>query len=930
MRRKLTLYIDGKAADISDDSFVLFNWAFTDLEKPTAVKNSYSKQITLPGTPANDEIFGLFSRPDHIIPTGGFNPLLRTPFTIRADSGEVLQSGYLKLDKVVRGRYVKTYTVTLYGGLGSFLYGLMYDSDGNQRRLYDLTYYGTLSMGEETALDLTRTVNRSLIYTSWMNIDYANPTTAAAASFRALNWVPCYNGLPDNFDADKALVYLGAGDNGGFPATLTDEDNQVTYYPHNGWGLVKFSRKFGEWAVRDLRSYLQRPALNIKCLLDSLSKPANNGGYTVEWKTRPPKEENLWLTLKRPCELEIVGEDTTDTYTDKTGLAISLPDTFTKVERIALSQQGSATLALSLSPMLLNSAAPSSSNRLYESFDRYKKGSTTEETASAATFMQVVALDTSGNVKAASAVYAFTNATSRETVAENMQNAWKDENVYHSIPDGFFEDGNLKPVSGSYVRQTVNSLRTNIFRWNNPASVTMQAERVAYIEIRICRNSDENQQNATGNYYAQTTWNITSGHAASRTGYDGYLSFLLSGTVTITASNNNNQTLTQKDLLNTEHSIGDYFLSLAKIYGWVLTCDEPSKTVTVWDRNSFFSTGEDTIDLTERVDMSKDITITPLLAASRIYAFGTEAKGGRANAYALRYSRVYGAYRANTGYEFNDEEIDLTDGVVFKTAVPYTARGKDYTIPKQGTAAHYCMELDGYTETLRGQTDATEAYSKDFNPLIPSTWASYSPALIFSDYVARPQFEDDEGKAVAGEDCLLYMAPREEWGTEDGTPLYQITDDIDEMYFQNGDKPCWVVAFEQIADVTLCEPVYIPNFRPWTVDDDGGTHWLTFGIPSEFYDPFLTEWSEDDTIYARYWRAYMRDRYDADTKVLKCWVNLEGIQVGTGLLRRFFWYANSLWVLNKISNYSLTTYDTAECEFVQVRNMANYTDGQIL
>ena len=62
---------------------------------------------------------------------------------------------------------------------------------------------------------------------------------------------------------------------------------------------------------------------------------------------------------------------------------------------------------------------------------------------------------------------------------------------------------------------------------------------------------------------------------------------------------------------------------------------------------------------------------------------------------------------------------------------------------------------------------------------------------------------------------------------------------------------------------------------------------------------------------------------------MKCRVNLEGLQVGPQLLRRFFWYDNSLWVLNKITNYSLTTYDPAECEFVQVRNIENYTNGQI-
>ena len=62
MRRKIELYIGGEKADLSDQSFVLFNYAQTDVMKPTAVKNSFTKQVTLPGSPANDAIFATAAR----------------------------------------------------------------------------------------------------------------------------------------------------------------------------------------------------------------------------------------------------------------------------------------------------------------------------------------------------------------------------------------------------------------------------------------------------------------------------------------------------------------------------------------------------------------------------------------------------------------------------------------------------------------------------------------------------------------------------------------------------------------------------------------------------------------------------------------------------------------------------------------------------
>ena len=51
MRRRVSLYIVDRLVDLDDGSFILFNWAQEDLSNPTVVKNSYTQQITLKGTP---------------------------------------------------------------------------------------------------------------------------------------------------------------------------------------------------------------------------------------------------------------------------------------------------------------------------------------------------------------------------------------------------------------------------------------------------------------------------------------------------------------------------------------------------------------------------------------------------------------------------------------------------------------------------------------------------------------------------------------------------------------------------------------------------------------------------------------------------------------------------------------------------------------
>ncbi len=135
--------------DLDDKSLILFNYTMEDLTNPTIVKNAFSHQVTIKGTPNNNQLFGDIFRLDREVTYNGgflgtdFNPSRKTPFVIYNELNEVLESGYCKLDSVTKTKGVVEYKVSLYGGLGSFIYSLAYDSEGNKRTLADLDYLGT-------------------------------------------------------------------------------------------------------------------------------------------------------------------------------------------------------------------------------------------------------------------------------------------------------------------------------------------------------------------------------------------------------------------------------------------------------------------------------------------------------------------------------------------------------------------------------------------------------------------------------------------------------------------------------------------------------------------------------------------------------------------------------------------------------------------
>ena len=134
---KISLYIAGKKVDLDEQSFILYNYASRDLSNPTIVKNSFSKQITLQGTPVNNEIFGNFFRSDRLTKidkkfTGvNFNPLQKMPFAIYDEKSNLIESGYVKLNSVTREKNRIFYAITLYGELGLFLYNLSYGEDAD-------------------------------------------------------------------------------------------------------------------------------------------------------------------------------------------------------------------------------------------------------------------------------------------------------------------------------------------------------------------------------------------------------------------------------------------------------------------------------------------------------------------------------------------------------------------------------------------------------------------------------------------------------------------------------------------------------------------------------------------------------------------------------------------------------------------------------
>lgn len=696
---KISLYIADKKVDLDNNTILLFNYTMEDLSNPTIVKNSFSKQITLKGTPANNEIFGNLYRADRKTIFGEgytgvqFDPLRKTPFTIYNEMNEIIESGYVKVDSVYKVSGGHEYKVTLYGGLGSFFYNLMYKEDGSKKTLADFRYYLGGGRYMYNPGDFGQWGGYEMLKDCWHYLENPrdfNPDVHDAHWVSVVNFAPAYNGLPEGFSADKALV---------LPKSFSNMPARMNPKPGTNTNLMVFANKHTEWEMKELRWYLQRPIISVKALFDAIIDKTNNGDWTV-----------------------------------------------------------------SVDSSILNS-------------DIYR-------------------------------------------------NAWM------SLPMIPAED-----------------------RKESDAVVKLLASAGSPIE---------------------------------------------------------------------------YVISFCKMLGLVFLCNSASKTIRILPRSLFYQ--NNLIDLTERVS-TEGMHITPNVATSRIYQFGSTSIGEWAEDYKKEYGRDYGIQRVNTSYEFNSVISELTKDLKFQDAVEVQERNllfaSNYDRDDLGNQTDI-MRLPRY-ESVKLQQWSTDADGKDVMEEVDITcpyegWLFMdNPEYPLSDWLPKVQFHKGN-KAENGMGVLMLFNGVKETEKQSWSRLqYRLTDDHPDMESLNEGEPCW--NFTQDEDTTEVI-TKLPSFRRCITDEGNviltSLDWgepFARGVQGLTYDP-----ANNSTIYEGWWKRYLTDRYDVDTRVMNCKVNLLGMQVGQDLMRNFFFYENAIWVLNKISNHSITTEDLTECEFIKVKDIRNYIE----
>lgn len=927
MRRTIRLYIGDAEADLSTDSLVQMNYKADDLNSPAVVKNSYSQQVTLPSTRNNDAIFGMMFRADRRTTSGSggtgtdFSPLVRTPFSIYSEAGELMESGYMKLDSVIDKNGTVTYGVTLYGGLGSFFYTLSYDDEGNELTLADLPL---LSDDPEDKIEFT--INKETVAEAWAAL-----RSGTDGPWQVVNFAPAYNGLPEgDFSADTAV---------GDPALVGGKTSYPSggnsYSTIDGCALYDLGEDFTEWQTKDLRSYLQRPVFSVKGMIAAIGRYAASKGFTLNldsvfFNSANKAYEKAWVTLPLLTTYEQDGESG---EWDVSGNASS-GNVYAGDYRAGLtatlnpgSTSPDALVTVSLVPSIYLTTSPlASGDYAYLNNPANLPNVPYHGTM---LFLQLQLLDDLGGVVAASPIQeyissqldsmmspmdwanlgildgAYYGSGARLTECGRLDKVTTREGSSHSIPNA-----SIQTMTVSGVGSTIAVLRVWV-RIINYA-------RVSGV-VTWSMTSNENMR-LSSNYVDLRTYDVKL-----------YGVNVSSGTLeyNIGAQLHSDSKIKQSIMLSDTMTPAEFLLSYSKTFGLSYTYDKGSKTVSLLTRNSLYT--EDVVDIEDRIDRSKDIKTTPLVSESKWLSFASgELEGEFVEFYKKKYGREYGAQRVNTGYDFNADTTDVLESSEFAGGAEVLEKSiyfNNVTSPTGDLAGRLriCSTfLNGqasYKLFLNGTDPDTSIDMEGITPDGTATVRPFNSDLPSYDVIPKLQCHTDDESATDGFGVLLFLrgSIADDEAAATAYARFIITDDSSAMYDLNG-GPCWELS-NGIAASDM--PIF-------------GRHWLNgneieqtmdFGIPAEIDIPNLSVDSEA-AIYTRYWQKYIEDMYNVDTRICSAYVDFRGIQVGEELLRKFFFFDGAIWRLNGISNYSLTTVGTTQCEFVKVMDTSAYTDGQ--
>ena len=369
------------------------------------------------------------------------------------------------------------------------------------------------------------------------------------------------------------------------------------------------------------------------------------------------------------------------------------------------------------------------------------------------------------------------------------------------------------------------------------------------------------------------------------------------------------KSITKKELFASSSNPLKYLLDWTKMFDLRFRTDQYEKIVYIDKRQNYYQ--NEILDL--RIDLAKGIKMDPTVAKYKAFSYGLPVpETYMSKLYDKKTSEPYGKVKLNTGYEFNNEIRDLYEDSVYKALIPYAMNS--YYFSHQGTGDIPSVVLSPtYDYTLY-----TAIGDDNLNQTLSNAWSYISSdyGISFLDPIPKLCIFNDEENSLNAINSIVFLN-----GFYSNSDI-QISDNLAAMFDLN-ESPCYLLSRDS-SEVIV--PSNIPMFSNSYINPSNPTVYsysYNFAAPVKEVKNSELDYEYRAPIYYGFWDLYTQDLYNPNGKTIEVYAFLEGNP--EEMMRKFWLYDNSLWVIQEIKNYNISDpFHPTQMVLVRVDNPTNY------
>ena len=861
------LFIEGEELVLNEDVQVAITKQFEDVSNPTTVINDWSKTVNIPMCSTNNKIFGHLYDPKKAIVASSdpnqkltgvyFDPTKKLSFRLEYGSA-VVMVGYAKMNSVTRQRGKGTYNLTLNGELGKVFQELQKitfnTNDENSDYIIDGGQY------------VSGNINKTLVASSW-NSDGQTHTGLDGATITDIIGFAPNNSYYEEFDPKSYQPNANEGKT--FASTLETKWSNGS----GGWvtGIEPSSVIPNGMLPRDIgefRSYYQLPYIYWNKLWQIFQAKAEQvTGYT--WNL-----DSSWFKTDNPYWYNLVYMLKPFNVKDGTNLEniYSKWSTWNNGATGSIGKSNSSS-----SPAVSKICFPyNPESYISEQYPlRY-----TDYPSSQAIF--TVPSD-------------FTSMTYKWTVPLKISTGASGAHISNnnglvvSIKMYSCDIDDTQPIP---YRKPIKLIQTN--------SVLIVHEGSSFTYNNLPRyETGSSSSEGADRYYLTTNFETSFYASAARCGApylyfniecfwvngssgglgnEGYLYWGNSssnGNLKVNLSSGafrTNAAFTLNDLWNNDYNLFDQILNYCKMYRILVFADHTSKQLKFITAANYFK-AYSVKDWTDKVDISKEFTITPLTFDNKYVIFNYKDSDSKlGERYKESWGVNYGEKKIITNYNFNKEEKNLFE--------------KDIT-------------------PSITSTDFSLSWSNIYDR---NTIAYSLPAELF------PYAKDDDNKSTDMFGAFFFYNGKRAFDTTSQLHMRAVSLSDDTVFQQSNSTFFYSQSQDQLS---------VTTYPLLDIISSDGEKLCIFNTPNENYT-YAKNYSGTKGIYDMFWKRYLEERYNIQNKLVTCYLLLDPSDFITFDYNNFVTIDGNLYMVNKIYDYNIASNKPTKVDLITIQDPTSY------